>query len=88
MNVYDVANGSFEVLGSVATWFNVRRLLRDRVVHGVDYRSMAFFAAWGLWNLVYYPHLDQWFSFAGGVLLVTGNLAWLSLGLYYKMRAI
>src|SRR6185436_15953847 len=24
----------------------------------------------GFWNLFYYPHLDQWLSFAGGVLIV------------------
>lgn len=87
MNVYDVVNGAFEVLGAIATWFNVRTLIRDRIVRGIDYRSMAFFAGWGLWNLVYYPHLNQWASFAGGTLLVAGNGAWLLLRLYYSRRA-
>jgi predicted membrane channel-forming protein YqfA (hemolysin III family) len=83
---YDIVNGSFEVLGAIATWSNVRRLRRDKHVSGVNWYSMAFFAAWGLWNLVYYPHLNQWASFVGGILLVMGNLVWTALAIYYKRK--
>lgn len=41
----------------------------------------AFFSAWGIWNLVYYPTLGQWASFIGGVLLVAGNVAWVVLAI-------
>lgn len=84
---YDAINGAFETLGAVAVWANVYRITRDRVVRGVNVGSMAFFAGWGVWNLVYYPHLAQWFSFGGGILLVAGNLIWLALvGRYLSRR--
>jgi hypothetical protein len=86
-NSYDIINGTFELVGAVATFGYVRSLIRDRVVRGVDYRSMAFFASWGIWNLIYYPHLDQWVSTVGGAALVAGNIAWLLLRLYYSRRA-
>lgn len=87
MNAIDPAdfiNGSFEAIGAWATWANVARLRADRRVAGVDWRSMAFFTGWGLWNLFYYPHLGQWLSFAGGALLVSGNVAWVALALKYR----
>lgn len=84
MSWYDIVNGSFEVVGAIATWANVRRLIVDKRLQGVNWYSMAFFAAWGLWNLVYYPHLNQWASFVGGVLLVSGNLVWVALALKYR----
>ena len=40
---------------------------------------MAFFTAWGIWNLVYYPAIGQWYSFAAGIVLAAGNLAWVML---------
>lgn len=82
--VIDVINGSFELLGAVATWGNAHRLWRDRVVRGVDWRSMAFFCTWGLWNLIYYPNLGQWLSTVGGAALVVGNLAWVAM--YFTFR--
>lgn len=78
---FDAINGFFEVLGAIATWRNFFRLRHDRAIAGVNWTSMAFFAAWGVWNLVYYPSLHQWFSFIGGAFLVAGNLAWVGLAL-------
>lgn len=86
MSKYDIINGGFELVGAYATWLNVVRLRRDRTIRGVAPLSMGFFAGWGLWNLVYYPHLEQWFSTVGGALLVTGNITWLLLGLYYSRQ--
>lgn len=82
----DLINGGFELLGAAFTWRNYQQLRRDRQVHGVYWPTTAFFAAWGLWNLVYYPTLGQWASFAGGVLLVAGNVAWVGLAIQLKYR--
>lgn len=84
MNSPDVVNGAFEMLGAVAIWGNVRRILRDKMLKGVDWRVTLFFSAWGYWNLFYYPHLGQWFSFAGGLALVAGNTVWVALALKYR----
>lgn len=79
-----MVNGLFEAVGAIATWANAYRLWRDRTVSGIHPASNSFFAAWGLWNLVYYPHLSQWVSFMGGALLVAGNLVWTYL--YIRIR--
>lgn len=77
----DAINGLFELLGAVVTWRNFFRLRNDRSISGVNWTSMAFFAAWGVWNLVYYSGLSQWLSFIAGAFLTAGNIAWVVLAL-------
>lgn len=86
MNSLDLGNTIFEGGGAILTWLNVRRLVRDREVKGVDWRVTAFWSAWGLWNLFYYPALGQWMSAACGVLLVAGNITWCGLVLHYRRK--
>ena len=78
----DQFNGLFEFFGACLTLLSVRRILLDKLVHGVSPLPVIFFTAWGLWNLWYYPHLDQWWSFTGGVFLVWVNAWWVSCLLY------
>lgn len=84
MSWADFINGTFELLGGVLLIQNCRRLLHDRVVKGVDYRVMAFFALWGVWNLYYYPSLNQWLSFTGGLVIVCANIVWVALAIYFR----
>ena len=79
----DLINGLFELFGSVMLWKNVIQLYKDKQVRGVHWTATGFFAAWGYWNLFYYPHLDQWWSFAGGISIVIANTIWLFQMLYY-----
>lgn len=79
----DYINGAFEVLGAVAIFGHVRRVLKDKAVAGVSIASTMFFASWGFWNLYYYPHLGQWASFAGGIAIVLGNCIWITGLIYY-----
>ena len=81
MSIPDLINGAFELTGGFVCWLNVRRLLRDREVQGVDWRVSAFFSSWGFWNLFYYPSLHQWASFFGGTALVIANTTWVVLAL-------
>lgn len=73
----DHINGAIEFVGAIFTWRNVLQLRRDREVKGVWWPATAFWAAWGLWNLYYYPTLGQWVSFSAGCFLVAGNAVWL-----------
>jgi len=82
----DLINGMFELVGSAMLWRNVAQLHKDKLVKGVHWNATAFFAAWGYWNLFYYPHLDQWWSFAGGVSIVLANTVWLGQMIYYLRR--
>jgi hypothetical protein len=75
----DLVNGLFELLGALFVLNNCRAVLRDRAVKGVSILSTAFFTAWGFWNLYFYPHLGQWWSFIGGAVLVAANVAYVAL---------
>jgi hypothetical protein len=85
MQAPDLVNGLFECVGGWGAWMNCLRLYRDKQVKGVVWYLTIFWFLWGAWNLYYYPHLDQWLSFLGGCVIVTGNLAWLGM-LWYVVR--
>ena len=76
-------NGAFELLGGIVLFQNCRRLYQDKVLKGVDWRVTVFFSAWGYWNLYYYPSLDQWASFVGGIGIVAVHTFWVTLAVYY-----
>ena len=82
----DLFNGVFEFCGAGFILLSVARLYREKVVRGVSWVHVAFFSAWGFWNLFYYPHLGQWISFAGGIGIVGTNTFWLCQLLYYSRK--
>lgn len=82
----DLVNGAFETAGGGFILLSIVNLHRAKVVRGVSWLHVGFFSSWGLWNLVYYPTLDQWFSFAGGAVLVAANIFWLGQILYYLRK--
>lgn len=82
----DAINGLFEMSGGFFLLKNVSQLYRDKCVRGVHWLPTLFFAVWGLWNLFYYPHLDQWLSFTGGLWIVAVNLVWFAQMIYYLGR--
>lgn len=84
MDFWDTANGTFEFIGSIATWLNVRMMIRDKEAKGIDWRVFVFYTLWGTFNLFYYPHLGQMFSFYGGISIVFANSVWVGLYLYYR----
>ena len=84
MKSQDLINGMFEMLGGILCWLNVLSLLKDKQIKGVSYPVMTFYALWGYWNLYYYPYLNQWLSFTGGLFLVAGNTIWVILALKYR----
>lgn len=83
----DLVNGLFEAIGAACVLLNVRAIKRDEHIAGVHWAPTIFFTSWGIWNLIYYPHLEQWWSAFGGALLVYANLRWLGLVWFYKRRA-
>lgn len=82
----DYINGIFEFVGALMLCKNVQVLLKDKKVQGVHWMPTMFFTTWGMWNLFYYPSLDQWASFFGGLAIVTVNAVWLTLVLRYRNK--
>lgn len=81
----DAINAAFELGGALLIWANVRALYRAKEVRGVYAPVMAFYAAWGLWNVFYYPAIGQTLSFWAGLGVVAGNVAWCALA--WRLRA-
>ena len=79
----DKVNGLFELLGGLFIMLTCIKLYRDKKVRGLSFVHIAYFTAWGYWNIHYYPHLGQWVSFAGGLGVVGVNTIWLGMLIYY-----
>lgn len=69
----DLING----LGSLFVLLNVRRIFKDKSVAGVSIAAVAFFQLWGVWNIYYYYHLSQFFSWTMGIALCLMNTIYL-----------
>ncbi len=80
----DIVNSLFEAGAVFATGLSVGKLLHDKKVAGIHWLQVGFFTVWGLWNIVYYPMLGQWWSFSAGVGLVLMNALYLILLLKYR----
>lgn len=87
MSWQDAVNGAFESLAGFAVLLHCLRLYKDKMVKGVSILATTFFFTWGVWNMYYYPHLDQWMSFFGGLFIVTANCAWIVMLIYYSNLA-
>lgn len=82
----DIINASFEFVGAYLTWKNYRQVVIDQGYAGIYWPACVFFTSWGLWNLFYYPSLDQWWSFVGGLALIASNCLWLWSLWYYGKK--
>ena len=82
----DVINGLFEFCGALATLSSVRAIIKDKCWAGLSPFNIIFFQAWGVFNIFYYPSLDQWWSFTGGCAIVVGNTIYLICILKYPHR--
>ena len=86
MNIPDIINGSYELLGAPFIFLSVINLYRVKKVRGVSWKHVLFFTTWGFWNLYYYSYLNQWCSFIGGIGAVIVNTIWLGQLLYYTRK--
>ena len=86
MSIPDLINGSFEMLGGAFILLSIRKLLRDKIVRGVSWIHVFYFAVWGIWNLYYYPSLGQTFSFIGGISVAVTNTIYTALLIWYTVK--
>lgn len=86
MNIPDFVNGGFEIFGSAFIILSILKAYHAKSSKGVNWIHPAFFTAWGFWNLFYYPHLDQWVSFIGGIGVFIMNMIWVVLLIKYRRK--
>ena len=82
----DNVNGTYEFIGGIFLLLNCIKLYRDKQIKGVTLATSIFFATWSWWNMYYYPSLNQWVSFSGGVLIAITNTAWVIMAIHYIRR--
>ncbi len=82
----DLVNGLFEAFGGLFVLLSILRLRRDRCVRGVSWAMVAYFTTWGFYNLYFYPSVDCWASFAGGLFVVVANTTYLSHLLWFTFE--
>ena len=82
----DIINGCFETVGGVLIWFNIFKLFKDKQTKGLYLPVCVFFCVWSLWNIIYYPSLNQTLSFIGAIFLGIANIIWIILAYYYKLK--
>lgn len=80
----DGINGFFELFSGLMVLAHCRQVRKDKDVAGVSLPAVAFFTMWGVWNLFYYPSLEQHVSFIGGVFIVIANTTYLALLWKYR----
>lgn len=79
----DIINGLFEFASSIFLSMNVFKLHKDKKVMGVSLVGSTFFAAWGCWNIYFYPSINMPYSFMGGLCICIVNFVWISQMIYY-----
>lgn len=79
----DIFNGLFELISGFLLLQNCWLLYKAKEVRGVSIKSYVYFATWAFWNMYYYPSLNQWFSFCGGILVAGALTTWVTLAIYY-----
>lgn len=82
----DTINGLFELFAVFFVLNHCRVLYSHKEVRGVSIASTGFFALWGFWNMFYYPHLGQVFSYYCGILVCFANMTWVYMMGYYMMQ--
>lgn len=82
----DKMNGLFEFAGGLFILLSCIKLYRDKKVRGISFVHVGYFTLWGYWNIYYYPYLDQWISFIGGLSVVLMNTIWLLMLICYLRK--
>lgn len=80
----DLVNSCFVLLAVAFAVADVRQILVDKRLQGVQLGTAGLMTIWPLWDLVYYHSLGQWLSLAACAVLVLARATWLVLGIRYR----
>lgn len=83
---FDQVNAGFELVGASLRTLDCFHLYRSKRFVGGSIFTALFFFLWGGFNTVYYPSLDQWFSFGAAIALTSVNGLWIAMAVFYNRR--
>lgn len=84
--IMDAINAMFEFGGFLAVLPSILIVRKSKKIDGVSVITLWFFTAFGYWNILYYPHLNQACSTYAALLLAAANSYWLLLVWKYKSQ--
>lgn len=73
---FDLINAFFEFSGFLLVLPSLLKAYNLKMIRGVHIATPLFFLCWGVFNLFFYTHLDQWYSTLAAGLMIIGNLIW------------
>ena len=89
----DQANACFEtleelngILAGVLVFNHCRVLCKDKQTRGVSLLSLIIFLSWNIYNTFYYPHLNQWYSLYGSLVLAASNILYCGMIIHYRLQ--
>lgn len=88
MDTNDIINASFELGGGLMVIPSILNIMKTKSADGIATSTITFFTLWGIWNVYYYPAMEQPLSATAAVLLTTANLTWWSLIIRYRKKGL
>jgi hypothetical protein len=82
----DNINAIFVAISGILILLSAVKVAKNKSAAGVSPLTVAFFVAFGVWNLWFYSSLNQVGSMAAQTVNCTANIAWLALILIYRRR--
>jgi len=79
----DIIQACFNIGGALAISTSIRKLYREKVVRGVHWPMIIFFISWSCYNIYFYGNLNQSHSFYAGFTILTAEVTYLYLLIYY-----
>ena len=82
--MFDFINALFNSVGAIFIILNARDIHIRQTVAGHTYPSTIFFTVWSIYSVIFFIHLDQFWSFIVSVIMAMANVA--LLWLVFKHR--
>lgn len=81
----DLINGLIECGFGLMRLLDIKAAYKAKRVQGVSLIPVVAACGWGVWNIYFYNHIDQWYSFLGGLVILSTNLWWLYVAIKYRV---
>ena len=82
----DGFNGILGVVATSTILITIYKLYKEKLVRGISIYQAGFFMCLSYWNIYYYLHLNQLFSFYSAFVLSIASTIWVIQIVYYNAK--
>ncbi len=87
MTFIDLGTAFFEFGSAVITTLTIFKIIKDKHVSGVFWKSWFFYVAWTSWEILFvYPALNLELAYYLCWVRLFGQMTWLVLAMYYMKK--